>query len=145
MRLQWRNVFLGVSVLVSVAACSSGDDEATSRCGDGRVNPGEECEPTRASNCTADCRFSQCGNDLVEPSEECEPAFDSNCSADCRWPECGNGRVEPGEECEPQLDAYCSADCRITGACGDGQITALETCDDGNGYFLDGCGTACTV
>jgi cysteine-rich repeat protein len=32
-----------------------------------------------------------------------------------------------------------------TAACGDGQISNLEQCDDGNGTLGDGCDTSCTV
>jgi cysteine-rich repeat protein len=140
--MRWRSVFLAVSVPLFVAACSSGDD---ARCGDGLVDPGEECEPGPAASCTADCRVSQCGDDIVEGAEQCEPALDSNCTSDCRRPQCGDGRVEADEECDPLLNQpYCSSDCRVAGACGDGQITSIETCDDGNTYDGDGCGTFCS-
>eukprot|EP00977_Amphora_coffeiformis_P016808 scaffold5317_cov160-Amphora_coffeaeformis.AAC.16 len=44
-----------------------------------------------------------CGNGIVEPGEECDDESDENCNDDCTWKVtsvCGNGHVEEGEECD---------------------------------------------
>jgi cysteine-rich repeat protein len=46
----------------------------------------------------------ECGNGVVEPGEECDDPEDvdqENCTDTCRLvPRCGNGIVEPGEQCD---------------------------------------------
>ncbi|HEY0710065.1 MAG TPA: DUF4215 domain-containing protein, partial [Polyangia bacterium] len=48
--------------------------------------------------------------------------------------------IEPGYSC-PQAGAACTR----TERCGDGRVTGMEACDDGNTTAGDGCAAACTV
>ncbi len=90
----------------------------------------------------------ECGNGIVEPGEQCEVG-DANCDANCHWElRCGDGRVGPGEECDDGGTAAgdgCSPKCTFETLCGDGLKEGLEECDDGNGYNGDSCRTNCTI
>lgn len=95
--------------------CRSGGANCDTRCGDERVDPGEECDPPAVGSCQpgvpcgADCRCagstltttttttpttspptttlpSPCGNDLLEPGEACDPP---GSSAQCPGGRCG--------------------------------------------------------
>jgi len=95
-------------------------------CGNGVVDPGEQCEPSISVSCTASCRLSVCGNGIVEPGEDCEaPTPDCNF---CHLPGCGNSIVEPGEDCDPPGTGSCVAGCRFS-RCGDGVVEAWEQCE----------------
>jgi hypothetical protein len=52
-----------------------------------------------------------CGNGIVEPSEQCDPPKTGSCSATCQTVAavCGDGVVEPGEGCDlgPTTPALC--------------------------------------
>src|SRR5690242_17654231 len=76
-------------------------------CGDGVVDPGEECDDGDASDtdaCTAACRFARCGDGVVwEGVEGCDDQNDVDtdaCGDDCALPSCGDGSVQNGEECD---------------------------------------------
>src|SRR5262249_61463029 len=60
-----------------------------------------------------------CGNGIVEPGEECDGGG-TGCSVTCQLTVgCGNGILDPGEECDDDGGADgdgCSAACRL-GAC----------------------------
>src|SRR5262249_17881436 len=58
-------------------------------CGDGRQDPGEECEP-----------FVGPPPGTCPTGQFCRvPGFPDECT--CVTPVCGNGFIEPGERCEP--------------------------------------------
>jgi cysteine-rich repeat protein len=118
-------------------------------CGNGWVDPGEECDD---------------GNTL--PGDGCDPSCMIECDwSNCPWPPttrpvvCGDGILGPGEECDDRnLDAGdgCSPFCtvepgfrcvvpgrRCTPICGDGMVVGMETCDDGNSVSGDGCSEFC--
>lgn len=83
-------------------------------CGNGVVDPGEECEaPT--PNCVA-CHFDTCGNGILDPGEECDPPGVDACLPGCRYAVCGDGVVEGPEQCEPPDSPGCTDDCQ-TGTC----------------------------
>jgi hypothetical protein len=73
------------------AAGSTGAAGATSACGNGVVDPGEQCDSAAAfANNTCDATTCQtipvvCGNHLVQPGERCDdgPAGSATCSATC--------------------------------------------------------------
>ena len=101
-----------------------------------------------------------CGNGIVEPGENCDDKNardDDYCGNDCLTVNgaCGDGTVQKYELCDDgntDDGDYCSADClSITGACGDETVQTGETCDDGddNGKYgfcslqCDGLGLGC--
>ncbi len=156
------------SAIVTVPHCSA---TVTRTC---RVDG--DC-PT-SETCVGGCR--QCGNGFVDPGEECDDGPDNgsgpdHCRIDCRRPRCGDGTVDTGETCDLG-DALCRggphdgqrccgpADCP-GGECGGGACTrnrddmpgccgcdcrpvpvACGNCDDGNPCTADACDpvTGCT-
>jgi cysteine-rich repeat protein len=132
------------------ANCS---DECTlTACGNGELDPGEDCDEGDANNdyasCKTDCTFNVCGDGkayLVETPgtnntgdlEECDDmnADDADaCIADCTWNKCGDGH------------RYTKAYNREYDDNEDGNEAfnnpfPLEPCDDGNTSNNDGCTT----
>jgi cysteine-rich repeat protein len=111
------------------------------RCGDGHLDPGEECDDGNHSNeddCLNDCTQARCGDGFVHvrgtpPFEECDDgnlAPGDGCSATCRA-ECGNGVID-GACSQGTVGAACStnADCDTSPGAGDG-VCVGETCDPG--------------
>ncbi|HLY36976.1 MAG TPA: hypothetical protein VKU61_03000 [Candidatus Binatia bacterium] len=81
-------------------ACASTDD-CRPICGDGIVDPGEQCEPFHLPPCPSGtfCR---------------SPGFPDGCT--CVLPVCGNGVLEPGEVCDGFSGGcfpprHCNANC----------------------------------
>ncbi|MDC0719175.1 hypothetical protein [Nannocystis bainbridge] len=115
-------------------------------CGDGFVDPGEQCDlgPANADDgdCTTACLNATCGDGLVnKAAEECDlgpdNADDGACTTECRVPACGDGVLNGGEVCDDGVNdgSYggCLADCSAAGpGCGDGVVEPeLEDCEDG--------------
>ncbi len=124
-------------------------------CGDGAVDPLEECDdgnPISCDGCSASCEIDGiCGDGVLDSG--CEECDDGNavpgdgCEPDCTLTLCGNGVQDPGEECDEGGEtAGCDADCSAV-LCGDGVINepAGEICDDGNATPGDGCDESCQV
>ncbi|MDP2341599.1 MAG: tandem-95 repeat protein [Deltaproteobacteria bacterium] len=98
--------------------------DCTPDCGDGEVDPGEDCDGD--ASCNPLCRT--CGTGTCDaPFEDAD-----NCSADCV---CGDGLCQ-GSESDFEIGGFqrCAFDC---GTCGDG------TC--GNGESLESCAFDCSV
>jgi cysteine-rich repeat protein len=110
-------------------------------CGDGFVDPGEECDDGNADDtdsCTSACRFARCGDGIVwKGVEGCDDGngVDSDgCRNHCAVPTCGDGVVQAGEECDDgnadDTDG-CTSRCFFA-KCGDGFVHAgVEQCDGG--------------
>ncbi|MCA9638813.1 MAG: DUF4215 domain-containing protein, partial [Myxococcales bacterium] len=124
-------------------------------CGDGVVDPGEECDVGGETMfCDADCTYAVCGdgyhNTLSEDCDDGNNLNDDGCVGACVTAYCGDGYVWAGmEECDDgNLDNedMCTQLCQAP-FCGDGfvQPMAGETCDDGNMMNADGCEDSCVL
>lgn len=122
-------------------------------CGDGNVDPGEECDEGAANldtgTCTLACKLPVCGDALVQDLvEECDDGNDDNsdtCVTGCKAAVCGDGFVGPAETCDDgnQVDNdACGNDCALA-SCGDGKVQPGEDCDDANKVDTDGCLSTC--
>lgn len=129
------------------------DGGAPPVCGDGRIDPGEQCDdgnPTDGDACDRNCTFPSCGNSRIDPGEQCDDGNDRDgdrCDRNCTRTACGNGILTIGEACDDGNAADgdgCDRDCSFT-ACGNGIPTAGEACDDGNATEGDECDSNCTV
>jgi cysteine-rich repeat protein len=89
---------------------------------------------------------SICGNGAVEPGEECDDMNDRDddgCTRSCTI--CGNSVITAPETCDDGNlvgGDGCSASC-TTELCGNQVVDVGETCDDGNLDNFDGCPNSC--
>lgn len=121
-------------------------------CGDGRIDPGEECDDGNDianDDCALACKLPACGDGILSPGEACDDGNlldDDSCTPLCTAPSCGDGLVSAGEQCDDAnrepLDA-CS-DC-VLARCGDGVVQQFEQCDDANLDPHDGCSATCRL
>jgi hypothetical protein len=54
------------------------------KCGDGHLDPGEQCDPPNGTTCLAGCSLP-CGDGIIEAGEDCDPPDGTTCSATCRF------------------------------------------------------------
>jgi len=144
--------------LLAAAACTS-DPKVVDSCGDGLVDPGEECDLnagdqtceslghytlTGTLRCGPDCSFDRsecggrCGDNVVEPLQDEECDLTNLNSASCVSLGFSGGTLA------------CTTDCRFNiGACvnlcGNGIRDTGEACDDANTFDGDGCSQACEL
>lgn len=100
-----------------------------------------------------------CGNGTVEPPEQCDEGAangttGSTCDVHCRN-RCGNGFKDEGEACDDGVNngsyGTCAANCTMAAYCGDGTRNGPEQCDLGvagnqaNPYGMGKCTTTCTT
>jgi cysteine-rich repeat protein len=122
---------------------------ASYRCGNGKLDPGEECDDGNqysSDGCSRSCRIDTvvqcvpqipvviCGNLRRELGEGCDDGNGKNgdgCTETCQV-EPGYRCPTPGKACEPILD--------LTPRCGNGIIDVGEACDDG---INDGSSNSC--
>lgn len=136
------------------ATCNPLGDCTLDFCGNGVIEPGEECDDLNTSNtdaCVGVCQNATCGDGYVHAGvEACDDGnmVDTDaCRNDCTLPSCGDGIIDPGEECDDGNlipDDGCTS-CMTDPFCGDGTIDPGEECDDGNAADGDGCSSTCTV
>ncbi len=81
-------------------------------CGDGVLDPDEECDDGDDNNdtapdaCRTDCMQAYCGDGVVDTSEECDDGAGNSdtepdaCRMDCMQAYCGDGVIDTGEECD---------------------------------------------
>lgn len=115
-------------------------------CGDGNLDPQEECDDgnnTSDDGCDRDCSLPSCPNGAIDGSSSLEECDDGNeadgdgCSITCEVERCGNGVLNLGwtEECDDGGESpTCDLDCTFQ-QCGDGylNVSAGEQCDLGAG------------
>ncbi len=134
-----------------------GDGDPTpASCGDGVIDPGEECDFGEANNdagaCTTACTVAECGDgNLYEGVEDCDDGNAANtddCTNQCTVAVCGDGYVQEGvEACDDGNDIEtdeCTSSC-VSSLCGDGIIQGSEQCDDGNLTDTDACPSTCML
>ena len=132
-------------------------------CGNGAVDPGEDCDDgddnsdTARDACRENCLAAHCGDDVVDSGEACDDGPRNSdevpgaCRKTCVLPSCGDGVVDPGEACDDGNTSdgdTCPGDCQLPpGICGDGVRHGGEDCDDGgdnSDTAADACRTDCT-
>ena len=117
-------------------------------CQEGAPEVRVECGPDLLCNAELG-QCDLCGNGIVDPGEQCDPLNDLDCLVSCQLAAiCGDGEVGQGETCDDGNTASgdgCRADCKGEEACGDGlvDVDAGEVCDDGNNAPSDGCRSDC--
>ncbi len=122
-------------------------------CGDGAVDPPEECDDGQANadmadTCRTTCKNPACGDNIQDGGEACDDGNDSDTDAcaQCQVAICGDGFVQGGvEACDDgnQLNTDACVACKAA-VCGDGHLQAgVEECDDGNVNNGDGCSQVC--
>lgn len=137
-----------------------------SACGDGALDPGEECDngsensDTTPGACRLQCKKAFCGDFVPDYTlgEHCDQgvgnsATEANrCRPGCVLPRCGDRIVDRGEVCDDgntQAGDGCTVACAwetidaIQPRCGDGRIQGSEQCDDANMIGGDGCSISC--
>jgi len=147
---------------------SSTGDGLAPECGDGFIDPGEECDDGDGNSddgaCTSDCKAAKCGDGLIqEDVEECDLGLDNSdagaCTQSCTLARCGDGKVQEGVEvCDlgdvlgendpiNDDDVYggCTTSCEKGPHCGDEEVQAEEECDDGLNPDPAKCSMECTV
>lgn len=114
-----------------------GEDGA---CGDGVVQPDEECDQGDANSdsgsCKSDCTTNVCGDGALGPGEGCDDGNlddGDTCTSSCALPSCGDGALDDGEACDDGNDVdedECTSTC-VPASCGDGFVQPMEECDEG--------------
>lgn len=92
----------GMVLLLYPGCASQGKQQ---RCGDGRLDPGEECDDggrEAGDGCDSSCQLEACGDGVCGPAED-----STNCREDCPTA-CGDGFCDPAVESE----TTCPLDCR---------------------------------
>lgn len=122
----------------------------SARCGDGMLDPTEECDEGVEGNsklepngCRSNCQKAYCGDGVRDQGEDCDDGLNNSdsrtdaCRKDCKRPHCGDGVQDDKEECDEgegnddSAQNGCRTSCRLA-HCGDGVVDALEQCDDGD-------------
>ncbi|HEY5285246.1 MAG TPA: DUF4215 domain-containing protein, partial [Polyangia bacterium] len=142
----------GFSVIITTPDAAI-DQPAASKCGNGVLDPSEQCDDGNSENgdgCSRICQIennydcstpgqlcvnmAKCGNGTLTSDESCDDGNTlggDGCSADCKSVETGWQCRVPGKPCAPK--------------CGDGVLAPTEACDDGNTLGGDGCSATCRL
>ncbi|WAS97874.1 hypothetical protein [Nannocystis punicea] len=125
-------------------------------CGNGKIDPPEQCDQGEANDdegdCTRSCRWNVCGDGLVKVGHElCDDGKGKNgtyghCGKFCKdlSPRCGDGLVQAkeGEACDDSNPMYgCLPDCTLATSCldietgwGDAAKTGLHVVHRADGH-----------
>ena len=154
-----RQLFLGILVVVTFTSACETKVVTNDACGDGFLDPGEDCEPAEllvqtcetlghyntagTLRCSETCRF-----DRTECGGRC-----GDLQVDTENEECDGG-LSLGQTCEglgyTGGTLVCGGGCMLdvtscTSLCGNGHVEPDETCDDGDTDGDDGCSAFCRV
>ncbi|HVW66905.1 MAG TPA: DUF4215 domain-containing protein [Candidatus Peribacteraceae bacterium] len=140
----------------SLQVTSDTASDTQSLCGNGKIDPSEECDDGN------DVPFDGCTRCLIDGFYTCsgQPSVCERKST--RLSGCGDGILQAGEECddgngrdgdgcsyrceiEPGYVCPDGRNCHKRPPCGDGIIESGEQCDDGNSNDYDGCNSACQI
>jgi hypothetical protein len=110
-----------------------GTDAPLAGCGNGHLDPGEQCDGRAhgacPGRCTAICTCARprtCGDGKLQKGEQCDGTSDGACPGRCTSSctcapsapaGCGDGQLGPGEECDGGADAACPGQCTATCTC----------------------------
>ena len=139
----------------------NGEGGAAAVCGDGVIDPGEQCDGSNVGpfDCV-DEGFTAPQPGVTQCDGSCNPDY-SDCA-----PSCDGIGVEPGESCDgddlqgfdctdfgsdepgglaclPDCTGFSTANC--SGDCGNGLLESGEQCDDGDNTSGDGCSASCVA
>jgi hypothetical protein len=98
MQMKLRNLFilsLFASLSLVLAACDDDEEKKSNPCGNGVLDPGEECDGTNLNQKTCADVVSNRPSGALACSATC--TFDTS---QCTAPQCGNGVREGTEECD---------------------------------------------
>ena len=128
------------------------------RCGNGRLDPGEQCDEgldnsdVRADTCRSWCLDPWCGDGVQDTGEQCDRGENNSdtapdaCREDCRYPHCGDGVQDTGEQCDQGEDnddnepSGCRTDCSQSPLDGSGGAAGGAGATGGDGSSGDGAG-----
>lgn len=132
---------------------SNCDENCAIKCGNGKVDAGEQCDSGTGKNtgayagCNANCTLAPyCGDGFKQAGEVCDDGLNDGsygtCTIACQLADyCGDGKIDAtfGEQCDNgranQVGALgrgvCNSTCRWAPYCGDHAVNAGEACDDG--------------
>jgi cysteine-rich repeat protein len=135
------------------ATVPSGRFRFTATCGDGVMQPGEDCDDRgESAHCNIDCTVAACGDGLrnATAGEACDDGTDTlECNRNCTRPSCGDGRINDTlEDCDDGNATDdgngCSANCKFNNVCGNHIVERIEEgCDEG-GVDTPTCDSDCT-
>src|SRR5690242_11142811 len=98
--------------LLSVVILAGCAGQGTPLCGDGVLEPPEQCDDGAANSdstpgaCRMNCTVARCGDGVIDPGESCDNgaqngvARPGSCRNNCTVARCGDGIVDPGEDCD---------------------------------------------
>jgi cysteine-rich repeat protein len=134
------------------ASVISGRFRFTATCGDGVVQPGEDCDTAgESATCNVDCTRPICGDGLrnAAAGEACDTGEDTlGCDATCTLPRCGDHhRNFATEDCDDgdatDTGNGCSSTCTFDYVCGNNRVESIaEACDSG-GVDTASCTASC--
>ncbi len=121
----------------------------------GKLEACDDGNMVATDGCNNQCQLASCGNGLIDPMEECDLGMANNdngaCTTGCKIAVCGDGKLRTGiEECDPgesalNNDGSCLAGtgpthiggCRFA-RCGDGSVQNSSR-DSGNNPIDEDC------
>lgn len=139
-------------------------------CGNGMLDPGEQCDPPQDAACPGaciapgepeECRCQATPTPTATPTATVTPTLTSTATPTATPSACGNGKLDPGEECDDggvvpgdgcdqncrREIAFCCGNpgtsCNADDACPAGDVCCNTHCDLGPEPGCDGLGPPC--